>query len=129
MKLLEILGSIDVHHHHRISHSNIADVVLLNMFYVAGRAAGGRAQKCFNHFPANHNRMAVLAAKFRHYSPNLVSSVEKFVLELLDSLQAWRRTVHQSHDGGIAPAVQDGLQPYPQGTELPILRLGISDQI
>jgi hypothetical protein len=72
--------------------------------------------------------MTMLALMFRHHRPDAVVARNKFCLELLNRLHFRRRTVHQSNNGRIAPAIQNVLQPNQQRTELPLLWIWIHRQ-
>src|SRR5215468_2081098 len=98
------------------------------MLDVAGVAGSGSAKKNFNHLPANHEWMPVLAGEFGNHGPDLVVGLEEFIFELLDGLLAGSRTIRQGDDSGIASAIEDLVQPGLQGAELSSFRIGIADQ-
>src|SRR5215472_2735983 len=98
------------------------------MLDVAGGAGSGSAKKNFNHLPANHEWMSVLAGEFGNHGPDLVVGLQEFIFELLDGLLAGSRTIGQRDDGGIASAIKNFVQTGLQGAELSAFRIGIADQ-
>src|SRR5215469_13277122 len=98
------------------------------MFDVAGVAGSRSAKKNFNHLPANHDWMSMLAGEFGNHGPNLVVGLEEFIFELLDGLLAGSRTIGQGDDGGIASAIEHLVQTGLQRAELSAFWIGIADQ-
>src|SRR5215469_2970148 len=110
MEFLEVLWRIHIEGNVRIVHRHVEDAGLVGMLDVAGGACSGSAKKNFNHLPANHEWMSVLAGEFGNHGPDLVVGLQEFIFELLNGLLAGSGTIGQCDDGGIASAIEHFVQ-------------------
>ncbi len=101
----------------------------MRMFHFARIRILGSLEQLGNQLATKENRMSMLALIFRNYSPFPArrGSLER-VHQFLERFALRWRTIHQSDDGSIAPAVQNLLQADSQGAELPALGFGIHHQ-
>ncbi len=103
----------------------VLEVGLVLVLDIACGCSRGRQQPFMNKLAAGDKWVAVPTFMFRDYSPNVLWSGDKGVMQGGNGSQSDWRAVYQGNHGGVPAPIQHFLQPGLKRAELASLRSGI----